>query len=95
MDIWNQYNENNFSAWGGGSTPPPKEEPEEEYVPTTRTGKINQVLDEYLKRKANLDKIKGKKRNIEIELLLPIFSFTNCKANTSARYIRSSELRAF
>lgn len=67
MDIWNQYNENNFSAWGGGSTPPPAEEPEEEYVPTTRTGKINQVLDEYLKRKANLDKIKGKKGAEEIE----------------------------
>jgi len=62
------YNEEDFSAWGM----PPKEEPEEiedeeEYVPATRTGKINQLLDEYLERKANLDKIKGMKGAERIE----------------------------
>ena len=67
MDIWNQYNENNFSAWGGGSTPTPPQEPEEEYVPTTKTGKINQILDEYLERKSNLNKIKGMKGAEELE----------------------------
>ena len=33
----------------------------------TRTGKINQILDEYLDRKANLDKIKGMKGAERIE----------------------------
>ena len=57
------YNEDNFSAWGM----PPKKEPEEieedeeEYVPVTKTGKINQILDDYLERKKGLDKIKGMK----------------------------------
>ena len=67
MDIWNQYNENNFSAWGGGSVPPPPQEPEEEYIPTTKTGKINYLLDEYLERKSNLNKIKGIKGAEELE----------------------------
>lgn len=71
MDYNFEYNEDNFSAWGM----PPKEEPEEieeeeeEYVPATRTGKINQILDEYLDRKANLDKIKGMKGAEKIELI--------------------------
>ncbi len=68
MDYNFNYNEEDFSAWGM----PPKEESEEiedeeEYVPTTRTGKINQLLDEYLERKANLDKIKGMKGAERIE----------------------------
>ena len=42
-------------------------EEEEEYIPVTRTGKINQILDEYLDRKANLDKIKGMKGAERIE----------------------------
>lgn len=64
--IYNNYNGDNFSAWGM----PPKEEPEEieeEYVPSTKTGKINQILDEYLKRKSDLDKIKGVKGAEELE----------------------------
>ena len=39
------YHEENFSAWGM----PPKEESEEieeeEYIPVTKSGKINQILD--------------------------------------------------
>lgn len=57
----NNYNEENYSAWGM----PPKEEPEEieeeEYIPVTKAGKINQILDDYLERKKGLDKIKGMK----------------------------------
>ena len=55
------YHEENFSAWGM----PPKEESEEieeeEYIPVTKSGKINQILDDYLERKKGLDKIKGMK----------------------------------
>tara|TARA_B100000085_G_scaffold53414_1_gene46668 strand:+ start:821 stop:1081 length:261 start_codon:yes stop_codon:yes gene_type:complete len=68
MDYNFEYNEENFSAWGM----PPKKEPEEieeeeEYVPTTKTGRINQALDDYLERKKGLDKIKGKKGAEEID----------------------------
>ena len=68
MDYNFEYNEENFSAWGM----PPKKEPEEieeeeEYVPTTKTGRINQALDDYLERKKGLDKIKGKKVAEEID----------------------------
>ena len=54
------YHEENFSAWGM----PPKEdfeEIEEEYIPVTKSGKINQILDDYLERKKGLDKIEGMK----------------------------------
>ena len=65
--IYNNYNGGNFdfSAWGM----PPKEDVEEieEEVPLTKTGKINQILDEYLKRKSDLDKIKGVKGAEELE----------------------------
>ena len=68
MDYNFEYNEENFSAWG---MPPKKEleeiEEEEEYVPTTKTGRINQALDDYLERKKGLDKIKGKKGAEEID----------------------------
>lgn len=68
MDYNFEYNEENFSAWGM----PPKKEPEEieeeeEYVPTTKTGRINQALDDYLERKKGLDKIKEKKGAEEID----------------------------
>lgn len=64
------YNEENFSAWGKcpkEESEEIEEEEEEEYIPATRTGKINQLLDEYLERKANLDKIKGMKGAERIE----------------------------
>jgi len=60
------YNEENYSAWGM----PPKEESEEmeeEYIPVTKSGKINQILDNYLERKKGLDKIKGMKGAERIE----------------------------
>lgn len=68
MDYNFNYNEDNFSAWGM----PPKEEPEEieeeeEYIPVTKTGKINQALDDYLERKKGLDKIKGNKGAEQID----------------------------
>ena len=65
----NPFDEENFSGWGL----PPKEESEEieeeeeEYTPVTRAGKINQLLDDYLERKAGLDKIKGIKGAERIE----------------------------
>ena len=67
--IYNNYNGDNFdfSAWGGETTPTPVEEPVEEYTPATRTGKINCLLDEYLERKSNLNKIKGIKGAEELE----------------------------
>ena len=65
--IYNNYKGDNFdfSAWGM----PPKEDIEEieEEVPLTKTGKINQILDEYLKRKSDLEKIKGSKGAEELE----------------------------
>jgi hypothetical protein len=68
MDYNFDYNENNFSAWGMPEKKESEEiEEEEEYIPVTRTGKINQILDEYLDRKANLDKIKGMKGAERIE----------------------------
>ncbi|MDG1089563.1 MAG: hypothetical protein P8P37_01700 [Candidatus Marinimicrobia bacterium] len=68
MDYNFDYNENNFSAWGAPAKKESEEiEEEEEYIPVTRTGKINQILDEYLDRKANLDKIKGMKGAERIE----------------------------
>ena len=63
--IYNNYSGENFdfSAWGGETA----EEPVEEYTPATRTGKINYLLDEYLERKSNLNKIKGIKGAEELE----------------------------
>ena len=40
---------------------------EEEYIPVTKSGKINQILDDYLERKKGLDKIKGMKGAERIE----------------------------
>jgi len=58
------YHEENFSAWG---MPPKEEIEEEEYIPVTKSGKINQILDDYLERKKGLDKIKGMKGSERID----------------------------
>ena len=49
MDYYNEYHEDNFSAWGGGSTPPPAQDCLPEPVETkSRMGQINDLLDERL-----------------------------------------------
>ena len=56
MDYYNEYHENNYSAWGGGSTPSPSEhgfpEPAEN---KSRLGQINDLLDERLNQTKALE----------------------------------------
>jgi len=62
----NPFDEENFSAWGSPGKIN-KEEYPEQYEPLSRTEQINDLLDDYLDRKSNLDKIKGKKGAERIE----------------------------
>jgi len=45
---YNDYHENNFSAWGGKPTSPPKEKYPEPVESKSRIGQINDLLDERL-----------------------------------------------
>lgn len=45
---YNDYHENNFSAWGGTPPSPPKEKYPEPVESKSRIGQINDLLDERL-----------------------------------------------
>jgi len=45
---YNEFNEQNFSAWGGTPPTPPQEEYPEPVEYKTRLGQINDLLDERL-----------------------------------------------
>lgn len=60
-----EFNEENFSAWGMPAQRKEEEYPER-YDPPSKTEQINNLLDEYLKAKLDLDKIKDKKGAEEI-----------------------------
>ena len=40
------YHEENFSAWGKPKKEESEEIEEEEYIPVTKSGKINHILDD-------------------------------------------------
>jgi len=63
----NPFDEENFSAWGAPGKTDKEEEYPEQYQPLSKTEQINNLLDDYLDRKSNLDKIKGKKGAERIE----------------------------
>tara|TARA_Y100000996_G_C22361949_1_gene577288 strand:+ start:48 stop:296 length:249 start_codon:yes stop_codon:yes gene_type:complete len=63
----NPFDEENFSGWGMPNKTNKEEEYPEQYNPPSRTEQINELLDDYLDRKANLDRVKGKKGAEQIE----------------------------
>jgi hypothetical protein len=66
---YNDYHENNFSAWGGKSTQHPKEKYPEPIESKSRTGQINDLLDERLSQTKALkeaSKMQGGKKLISI-----------------------------
>ena len=70
MDYYNEFHEDNFSAWGGGSTPPPAQDCLPEPVETkSRMGQINDLLDERLsqtKAIKEVSKMKGGNKLLSI-----------------------------
>lgn len=66
---YNDYHENNFSAWGGKSTQPPKEKYPEPIENKSRIGQINDLLDERLAQTKALkeaEKMQGGNKLISI-----------------------------
>ena len=62
----NPFDEDKFSAWGIPARRPEEEEyPEQHHAPSKKE-QINNLLDEYLEKKSNLDRIKDKKGAEEI-----------------------------
>ena len=61
----NPFDEESFSAWGMPAKKKQEEYPEP-YNPPSKKEQINNLLDDYLKAKSKLDKIRNKKGAEEI-----------------------------
>jgi len=55
---YNEFNEQNFSAWGGTPPTPPQEEYPEPVEYKTRLGQINDLLDERLAQTKAIEEAK-------------------------------------
>ena len=55
---YNDFHEQNVSAWGGTPPTPPKEEYPEPVENKTRLGQINDLLDEYIDQKKAIKEVK-------------------------------------
>jgi len=67
---YNDYHEQNFSAWGGTPSTPPQEEYPEPVEHKTRLGQINDLLDERLNQTKAIEEAKKMKGGNKLVSLL-------------------------